>query len=394
MVPTFGIRGGIEMSEKKARVIAFYLPQFHPVPENDEMWGKGFTEWTNVAKATPLFKGHYQPQIPSDLGFYDLRVPEVREEQAKMAEEYGVEGFCYWHYWFGNGKRILERPFNEVLESGKPDYPFCLAWANHSWSNKTWQKTAHFTKDVTFLEQTYPGEEDYTLHFNAILPAFKDSRYITVDGKPLFVIFDPEAIPDIADFIQLWQKLAKENGLKGIYFVARLSSMSKLSLSNVAVKDESHERYQKYLDLGFDGINSDTQRYAEAKVAGFFNKASRAVIRKVAGNFTAHRYEYDEIMKYFHVEEEKRECVFPQILPRLDRTPRSGKDARIYVNSTPEKFEKAVEDALQLVENRDPEHRIIFLQAWNEWGEGNYIEPDLKFGRGYLEALKKVIVGK
>lgn len=375
----------------KARVIAFYLPQFHPVPENDKMWGKGFTEWTNVAKAKPLYRGHYQPQIPSDLGFYDLRVPEVREEQAKMAKEAGVEGFCYWHYWFGNGKRILERPFNEVLKSGKPDYPFCLGWANHSWSNKTWQKTGHFTKDVTFLEQNYLGDEDFILHFNTILPAFKDHRYITVDGKPLFLVFAPEDIPNPSHFIELWQKLAKENGLKGIYFVARLSSMSKLSLQNTGARDETHERYQKYLDFGFDAINSDMQRYAETKVAGFTKKAMRAVVRKLAGNFTALRYDYTEIMSYFHNEEERREEVHPQIIPRLDRTPRSGKDARIYDNSTPEKFEKAIDDALDLIKNKKPEHRIIFLQAWNEWGEGNYMEPDIKFGHGYLDALKKKI---
>lgn len=136
--------------KRKARVIAFYLPQFHPTPENDAMWGKGFTEWTNVAKAKPLFKGHYQPQIPADLGFYDLRLAQVRKEQAEMAEEYGVEGFCYWHYWFGNGKTILDMPFNEVLKSGEPNFPFCLGWANHSWSNKTWQKTAGLSKDVEF----------------------------------------------------------------------------------------------------------------------------------------------------------------------------------------------------------------------------------------------------
>lgn len=376
----------------KARVIAFYLPQFHPVKENDEVWGKGFTEWTNVAKATPLYKGHYQPQIPADLGFYDLRVPEVREEQAEMAREYGVEGFCYWHYWFGNGKRILERPFNEVLESGKPDYPFCLGWANHSWSNKTWQKTGHFKNDIIFLKQTYPGDDDYTLHFNTILSAFKDHRYITVDGKPLFLIFDPDAIPEVSHFIKLWQRLAKDAGLKGIHFVARVSSMSKLSMRNRAVNDESYKRFQRYLDMGFDGINSDTQRYAETKVAGFTKKAVRAVIRKFAGNFTALRYDYDSIMQNFHNQEEEREYVYPQIIPRLDRTPRSGKDARIYDNSTPERFEKAIDDALKLVENKEQEHKIIFLQAWNEWGEGNYMEPDLKFGRGYLEALKKKIV--
>lgn len=374
-----------------ARVIAFYLPQFHPVPENDKMWGKGFTEWTNVAKAKPLYKGHYQPQIPSDLGFYDLRVPEVREEQAIMAKETGVEGFCYWHYWFGNGKRILERPFNEVLESGKPDFPFCLGWANHSWTNKTWQKTAHFTEDVTFLEQTYPGDDDYILHFNTILPALKDHRYIMVDEKPLFLVFAPEDVPDVAHFIELWQKLAKENGLKGIYFVARVASMGELSLRNTGANDETHERYQKYLDLGFDAINSDMQRYAETKAAGFTKKAFRAVIRKIAGNFTAFRYDYDEIMKNFHHDEERREEVHPQIIPRLDRTPRSGKDARIYDNSTPEKFERAVCDAIELVKDKEPEHKIIFLQAWNEWGEGNYMEPDIKYGRGYLEALKKVI---
>lgn len=375
----------------KARVIAFYLPQFHPVPENDEMWGKGFTEWTNVAKAKPLFKGHYQPQIPADLGFYDLRLPEIREEQAKMAEEYGVEGFCYWHYWFGNGKRILERPFDEVVESGKPDYPFCLGWANHSWSNKTWQKTGHFTKDVTFLEQTYPGKDDYILHFNTILPALKDKRYITVDGKPLFLVFAPEDIPDTKEFIELWQTLARENGLKGIYFVARLSSVGMDYLGNKDIETVAHDRYQKYLDLGYDAVNSDMQRYAQIKVAGLANRAIKSLMRKYVGNVSASLFDYEKIMNNFYIEEEKREEVHPQIIPRLDRTPRSGKDARVYTDSTPEKFGNAIESALDIVKNKNPEHRILFLQAWNEWGEGNYMEPDLKFGRGYLEILKDKI---
>ena len=367
--------------KKKARVIAFYLPQFHPVPENDLMWGKGFTEWTNVANAKPLFKNHYQPQIPADLGFYDLRVPEVRREQAKMAEEYGVEGFCYWHYWFGNGRRILERPFEEVVSSGEPDYPFCLGWANHSWSNKTWQKTKHFTKDITFIEQTYPGDEDYILHFNTLLPAFKDKRYITVDGKPLFLVFAPGDIPNAHHFIELWQDLARKNGLEGIYFVARVSSMDIPTVSNTNVYD-TKKNFQKYLDMGFDAINSDTQRYAETKVMGFGRRAVRKVVRMTAGNMKAACYDYEKIMEHFHNEEEKKENVFPQIIPRLDRTPRSGNDARIYVGSTPEKFGVAIDDTLKLLENKEDEHKIIFLQAWNEWGEGNYIEPDLKYGRG------------
>ncbi|EMF0354347.1 glycoside hydrolase family 99-like domain-containing protein [Enterococcus faecium] len=379
---------------KKARVLAFYLPQFHPVRENDIMWGKGFTEWTNVAKAKPLFKNHYQPQIPADLGFYDLRISEVRKQQAEMAKKYGVEGFCYWHYWFGNGKRILELPFNEVLQSGEPDFPFCLGWANHSWSNKTWQKSKHFTKDVVFLEQTYPGDEDYILHFKSILPALKDDRYIKVDGKPLFLVFAPDSIPDSAHFISLWNKLAKENGFKGIYFVARVTSVDNKfdlsSMTDVAV----HNRFQRFLDMGYDAINSDMQRYAELKISGYWKRGIKSIMRKTVGNFSANLYPYDKIMENFYCEEEKRECVHPQLIPRLDRTPRSGKDARVYVDSTPEKFGNAIDRALSYVQDKEPEHRILFLQAWNEWGEGNYMEPDLVFGCEYLEILRKKILGE
>lgn len=167
---------------EKVKIIAYYLPQFHPCKQNNEWWGKGFTEWTNVAKAKPLFKGHYQPKIPSDLGFYDLRLPEVREEQVQLAREAGVYGFCYWHYWFGNGKRLLERPFEEVLESGKPDFPFCLGWANHSWYAKLWDKDTR--KDKLLIEQKYLGKEDYVAHFMYALKAFKDKRYIKDGDKP------------------------------------------------------------------------------------------------------------------------------------------------------------------------------------------------------------------
>ena len=205
--------------DKKARVIAFYLPQFHPIPENDKWWGKGFTEWTNVAKAKPLFRGHDQPRIPADLGFYDLRMPEVREMQAELACEAGIEGFCYWHYWFGNGRMLLERPFREVLDSGKPKFPFCLGWANHSWSTKTWIDKKGAVGNAVIAEQTYPGVDDYRMHFDYLLPAFKDRRYIKVDGKPIFVIFAPLDIPDVSSFISLWRRLAQEAGLNGIHFV-------------------------------------------------------------------------------------------------------------------------------------------------------------------------------
>ena len=221
----------------KARIIAFYLPQYHPIPENDAWWGKGFTEWTNVGKAKPLYRGHYQPRVPADLGYYDLRVPETRQAQADMARSYGVEGFMYWHYWFGGGKRLLERPFNEVLASGEPDFPFALAWAN-----ETWKGFAHgLTNRNTLIEQRYLGEQDYIDHFHAVLPAFRDRRYITVDGKPLFMVYKPLQHPDMQAFVELWQRLARENGLPGIYFVGQAFI----------------EDCKSVLSLGLDAVNTN-----------------------------------------------------------------------------------------------------------------------------------------
>lgn len=374
----------------KARVIAFYLPQFHPTKENDKMWGKGFTEWTNVAKAKPLYFGHYQPQIPADLGFYDLRLPEIREEQAKMAKKAGVEGFCYWHYWFGNGKRILERPFDEVLESGKPNFPFCLGWANHSWSNKTWQKSGNFKKDVTFIEQLYPGYDDYVLHFYSLLKAFRDPRYIRIEDKPVFLVYDPKAIPNNEYFINLWNKLAKENGLNGIYFIARVQGYySEDILKNN--KNTVINNFNKFLSYGYNAINADMQRYAETKMIGKFGKIVNFIKKKIFGN-SLKKYDYSKVIEYMNVEENKINNIYPQIIPRLDRTPRSGKDARIYTNNSPKKFKASVENVLKSISNKDYEHRVMFLQAWNEWGEGNYMEPDLKFGNEFIDALREVIV--
>ena len=375
----------------KARVIAFYLPQFHPVKENDEIWGKGFTEWTNVANAKPLFRGHYQPQIPADLGFYDLRMPEIREEQAEMAKECGIEGFCYWHYWFGNGRRILERPFEEVLKSGTPNFPFCLGWANHSWSNKTWQKSKGLAKDIVFIKQEYPGEQDYIQHFYTVLPAFKDKRYICVDGKPLFLVFDPEAIPDTELFINTWNRLAKENNLKGIYFVARVPGFRAKDILNNDSNTVTNN-FNYFLNVGYNGINADMQRYAETKVAGKFFKISSFVRKKLFGS-SLKKYDYKKIMKAMIVPEIQREDVFPQIIPRLDRTPRSGKDARIYANNNPALFKDSIKEVLDNIKEKPFEKRIVFLQAWNEWGEGNYMEPDLKYGKKFLTALKEELDG-
>lgn len=379
----------------KARVIAYYLPQFHPIPENDKYWGKGFTEWTNVAKAKPLFKGHNQPRIPADLGFYDLRLPEVREQQAQMAREAGIEGFCYWHYWFGNGKRLLQRPFNEVLQSGKPDFPFCLAWANHSWKTSTWENGG---KDRMIVEQRYLGEEDYTLHFQEVLPAFRDKRYITIEGKPLFAIFDPYNFQDVSNFIKTWQRLAKENGLKGIYFIAMSNSTSTLqrnadgTLKRVAPNLQSSERvYNDLLNLGFDGINSFGKSRAEMLYMGKYARIAKKLLHQYLPFLPTHCINYEKITQHFFAPEDSWQNVYPSIFPQWDRTPRAGNSEGVYVNATPTTFKKHIQNALNVIKNKDMEHRILFLRAWNEWGEGNYVEPDLKYGHAFLDAIKEAI---
>lgn len=381
----------------KARVIAFYLPQYHPIPENDKWWGKGFTEWTNVVKAKPLFKGHVQPHIPTDLGFYDLRMPEIREEQAKLAKEAGIEGFCYWHYWFGKGKRLLERPFNEVLASGNPDFPFCIGWANETWSNKSWNAKSKSIKDAILMEQTYV-ESEFDDHFYEVLPAFKDKRYITVDGKPLFLIFSPYAMPDQKKFIDRWRELAKENGLPGIHFVGITNNISMREIGSynsgkarIPSFDEAALHYNYLLDRGFDAINSRGQLRAEMLAGSRFNSILKKVLEKLFHYDILSKFKMSKINEHLFVKEDAWENAYPTILPNWDRSPRSGKKAIIYTDSTPSVFKKQVEKALDLVKDKQDEHKIIFLKSWNEWGEGNFMEPDMQYGHGYLDALKEAI---
>ena len=364
----------------KARVIAFYLPQFHPFKENDEWWGKGFTEWTNVGKAKPLFRGHYQPRVPADLGYYDLRCPWIREAQADMARDAGIEGFMYWHYWFGNGKTLMAEIFEEVLKSGKPDFPFCLGWANHSWSRRTWNSEAQNHKDIDLMIQEYPGEKDIITHFNNILPAFKDKRYITVDGKPIFMIYDPIGLPNPKQFMNIWNSLARKNGLIGIHFVGLASGWL--------------SRYQHILDLGFDAIAPSNLWYAESKAKGKMIKLIEHKLRKYFPSLAPlDKYEYSKIISHFYTDFDKLENGYPSIVPNWDRSPRGGRRAVIYTGSTPELFKRHVQNALELIKDKQAEHRIIFLRSWNEWAEGNYMEPDLRFGHGYLDALKDAILG-
>ena len=343
-----------------------------------------------------MFKGHVQPKIPADLGFYDLRLPETREAQASLAREAGVSGFCYYHYWFG-GKQLLERPFNEVLKSGKPDFPFCLCWANHSWSNKTWNRKSRLQANSMLIEQTYPGDEDDITHFLSVLPAFRDPRYMTVEGKPVFFLYNPWTHPRVREWISLWRKLAEEHGLKGLYLVAMCDSTLAFKQNADGTRsiaspnlDSSAEIFQSVLDMGFDAVNSFGRRRGEMLSKGKYMELFKTALRKVGIPVGAY-YDYAKTVRGFFAPEDKWENVIPTIMPNWDRSPRAALHDGVYVGATPEAFKKHILQAIEMIKDKTPDHQILVLKSWNEWGEGNYVEPDQEFGHGWLEAIKEVI---
>lgn len=345
------------------RIIAFYLPQFHPIPENDKWHGAGFTEWTNTAKARPYFKGHRQPNIPGELGFYDLRLKETRIQQARLAMEYGIEGFCYWHYWLGNGKRLLEKPMNEVLESGSPEFPFCLGWANHSWTGK-W-----FGTNDMIAEQRYPGMGDHKLHFEYLLKAFKDSRYIKVDGRPLLYIYKPKDIPNVKDVLNYWRELSKQSGLNGLYIIGEHTKIQEIEIYGLdACAYSGHTHIQNYIPKN---------RYLR-KLENKWRKYSKRP--KV--------YKYSDAINYFLRDSTPHKKEHPSIIPNWDTTPRLGSRGLVLHDSTPELFRKHIREVFSKVKKIDSEFRIVFVKSWNEWAEGNYLEPDRYFKRKYLEVLR------
>lgn len=353
------------------KIIAFYLPQYHPTPRNNEWWGKGFTEWTNVGKAKPLYPGHYQPKVPSDLGYYDLRLAEVREAQATMAKENGIYGFCYYHYWFENGFEELEHPFDEVVKLGQPDFPFCLCWANESWYSKFWNMDGTVEKNI-LAEQKYLGTEDNLKHFKRLLPAFRDKRYIKVGGKVLFVIYRPYQFQNLSAFMQEWNALALENGLDGFYFVGY----------SMHIKKE----YDDLKRMGFNSVISCRlydMGHCKTLWERLVVKFQRVVLKYP---------EIENYKKYYKdligVEEEKVD-VWPTIVPNWDHTPRSGRGGMVFSNATPETFDRHAAMVHELLERKDVSDRFAFLKSWNEWGEGNFVEPDLKYGMGFLKVIKK-----
>ena len=342
-----------------ARLIAFYLPQFHPIPENDEWWGEGFTEWTNVTRAEPLFPGHYQPHIPADLGFYDLRLPEIRKQQAELARAHGIGAFCYYHYWFG-GRRLLERPFEDVLRSGEPDFPFCLCWANEPWSRR-WDGGEH---DV--LQPQVYSEEDDLAHIRWLLPALSDRRAVKVDGKPVFIVYQAKELPDPARTIALWRREVRAAGLEGLHLIA--------------------------VETGWDAGWDATEVGFDAKLLFMPQFTMLATTPAVEVESEALRvYDYQQAWPLLSRPAPVKYRRYPTVFPSWDNTARRGEQGWIVHNSTPEAYEAWLSQTISEVQQEPADHRLVFLNAWNEWAEGAHLEPDQKNGRAYLEATRRAL---
>lgn len=354
------------------RAIAFYLPQFHPVRENDEWWGAGFTEWRNVAKARPLFAGHYQPHLPADLGFYDLRLPEIREAQATLARAHGIHGFCYYHYWF-NGRRILERPFNEVLALGKPDFPFCLCWANENWT-RAWNGGE---KDI-LLGQQYNHADDLT-HINSLFPAFEDARYIRINGKPLFIVYRTQLMPDPARTAEIWREAALKAGIGELY-LARVESFGEDIDPKTIGFDADIEFAPNWRRLG-SPLHRD--RFSRWLI-------KLGVLPDVYLKQTVATYE--GMIQGMLSKPVPNHVRFRGVTPGFDNSARRAEGAAILVESTPEQYADWLREITrQTLQNQQGEERLVFINAWNEWAEGNHLEPDLQNGHAYLQATADVL---
>ena len=361
----------------KKRIIAIYLPQFHPFKENDEWWGKGFTEWTNVSKARPRYKGHYQPHVPADLGFYDLRLEESRIAQAEMAREYGVDGFCYYHYWF-NGHQLMERPLKDILKSGKPDFPFMLCWANENWS-RNWD--GGFSK--VLIEQNY-CIEDYELHMRYLCEnVFPDKRYIRVNGKPFFIVYKPQLFPNIKECISIWRAVSRDYG-----FELYLGYMTRGN--------------DDFIECGFDcaidfqpHVNAFLKKSFFAQLLDFKNsnllfRLWRRYLPNDKNPFNM-SYEYSDYSKAMCDELPYSIKKYHCVTPSWDNSPRRKGWFFSLRNTTPLLYGKWLANVLFKFHPYGNEENFVFINAWNEWAEGNHLEPDLKWGRGYLEETKKQV---
>lgn len=358
----------------RPRVVAFHLPQFHPIPENDQWWGKGFTEWTNVVKARPRFPWHYQPHLPADLGFYDLRLPEARIAQADLAREYGIGGFCYYHYWF-NGQRLLERPVNEILSSGSPDFPFCLCWANGSWT-RTWVGT---DRDV-LIEQEYSPADDRA-HVKWLAKVWEDDRYIRVGGRPLFLIYWASNLPE------------PEKTVDRLRTEARNAGVGELFLCHVEAQPTEYGQMRRW---GFDAsveFQPDWGRLGEPVGRDCLTKLARRLPGFDTPYFYDKVYDYAEVVQRMLHKPEPEYLRFPCVTPMWDNSARRKTMATILRGSTPELYELWLKKRLRSIAERPADNQIVFINAWNEWAEGSHLEPCQRWGRQYLEATRRALQG-
>jgi len=342
------------------KALAFYLPQFHPIPENDEWWGTGFTEWTNVTRATPLYPGHYQPHVPTDLGYYDLRLPEVREAQAHMAASHGVSGFVYYHYWF-NGKRLLERPFNEVLASGSPDFPFALCWANEEWTRNWDAQTGR-----VLMPQEFSDADDLA-HIRWLADAFADDRYIKIDGRPLMLIYRAQQLPDAKRTTDIWRAEAQALGFPDLYLCW---------VESWGPPPGGPEAFGLDASVGFMPFSGEQLFLPLEGARGHrildYRSAYEAELRTPPPRW-------------------KR---FPSVMAGWDNTARRPYGATIFEGSTPEAYERWLTLAADSVSSVRDEENYLFIVAWNEWAEGNHLEPDQRYGRAFLDATKAVLLDR
>jgi len=361
--------------QMNVRPIALYLPQYHPIPENDSWWGEGFTEWTNVSKARPRFSRHFQPHVPADLGFYDLRLPEARQAQADLAREYGIYGFCYYSYWF-NGKRLLSRPFDETLASGQPDFPFCLCWANENWT-RIWDG---LDKDI-LMEQSY-SEEDDRQHIRWLANAFRDKRYIKVGERPLFLVYRARSIPDPVKTTSIWRDEARKLGFRELY-LCRVESFA--------------EEHECPACLGFDASVEFQPDWSSFPTLTMPLRRGRMWQYLTRWGLSSEAYQQNDVYSYKRLAElmRRRDLPpykrFPCVTPGWDNSSRRKRGAIILKGSTPKLYRRWLEATLARFEPYGPGENLMFINAWNEWGEGSHLEPDKRWGRAYLEATRSAL---
>ena len=361
---------------EKTKIIAFYLPQFHTFPENDKWWGKGFTEWTTVRNAKPLFEGHNQPRIPLHHNYYDLSDINNLIWQAELAKKYGIYGFCYYHYWF-NGKLLMEKPAEMMLECKKIDFPFCMCWANDNWT-RTWAQK----NNEILIAQDYEEEEDWEKHFYYLLPFLKDERYIKINGKPFLIIYRPELIPTLRKMLELWKCLAKENGLTGLVFAYQYTHFDHRTHPNGDLFDYGIEYQPSLIRMKYNRSVSGVIRY--------FKNALWTKMKFHDPGHTVLRYDYDKVWKEIIKMHPRDEKMIAGAFVDWDNTPRHKYRGSVFTGVTPEKFEKYLYLQMQHAK-KEYQMNMIFLFAWNEWGEGGYLEPDEKNGYGMLEAIQKAL---